>query len=153
MNYLSRLEAAVGEYSRRYTTANTAKSAFDGFSGDPKTSIVENAVFGDECVTAQRWMIHFVDHPPVDVLFSPGVSGGDAVAAIPGAVAASAIRETAKRQATSEEAAELSRLVPVILFDDAEFDRSEALEVALADPVAALESFRALAAHSQRQHT
>ena len=48
--------------------------------------------------------------------------------------------------ATTEQADELRELVALILADDTEADRAEALAVAFVDPDAALTSFRALVA-------
>ena len=52
----------------------------------------------------------------------------------------------ANEAATSEQAAELRELIAPILANDSDADRAEALAVALADPDAALMSFRAMAA-------
>jgi hypothetical protein len=50
------------------------------------------------------------------------------------------------RVATSEQAAELRELIAVILANESDVDRMETVDIALADPDAALTSFRVLAA-------
>lgn len=54
--------------------------------------------------------------------------------------------EPSRRSATPTEASELRELVALVLANADETDRAEALALALADPEAALLSFRALAA-------
>ena len=100
----------------------------------------------------RHWMIRFPDLDPIEAMFSPAMTLADALAAFPGAVTAEPVPETPRRAATAEQAAELRELVALILADGSEQDRTEALAVALADPDAALLSFRMLAESPQRTH-
>jgi len=67
------------------------------------------------------------------------------------AIAAQSIpaSDVAPPTATLEQAAELRTLVALILADDTQADRDEALTVVLGDPEAALVSFRAMAVNLQ----
>jgi hypothetical protein len=58
--------------------------------------------------------------------------------------------ETPKAPPSAAVRLELARLIGVILPDESDAERAEALSVALADPDAALQSFRLLAAEKQR---
>jgi hypothetical protein len=59
-------------------------------------------------------------------------------------IARAALRDRSHNVATPEQAAELRELVAIVAASWPEAERAEALAVALADPEAALISFRAL---------
>jgi hypothetical protein len=92
--------------------------------------------------TNARWSICYSDMPPMEVLFTPPATRAEVGKVYPGA-GIEALPEPIRRDATPLEVGELRKLVARVFVDDA--DRAEALAVALADPDAALPSFRALA--------
>ena len=99
----------------------------------------------NEAVTvARRWSVRFPNRHPLEVIFCPEVSHAQVVSIYPGA-AIESLAEPPPRKATVAETDELRKLVALVLRDADDTDREEALAVALADPAAALTSFRALA--------
>ena len=94
---------------------------------------------------ARRWRISFPKLAPIEVLFTPEATRVEALAACDGAVEATPIHEGARRTATAAEADELRALVATILAGASDYERSEALATAVADPTAALACFRVLA--------
>ena len=97
-------------------------------------------------IRATRWLIHFLDREPLEVWFSPAADHDEALAAYRDAVAAEPVPErTDTRTATVIERDELLALVEAIYADDADQERQEAIDAALADPEAALTCYRAIA--------
>ena len=93
----------------------------------------------------RHWQIHFADHEALEVIFTPEATRTEVGAPCPGARIES--RPASSRpSATPAEAGELRELIALILPDADEAEQAQALAVALADPEAALASFRALAA-------
>lgn len=99
-------------------------------------------------VPARRWQIRIAGRDPMEVMITPGATHAEVAAIYPGA-RIEPLPDRLRRKATAAEAEELRPLVAVILGDADETDREEPLTVALADPEAALTSFRALAADLQ----
>ena len=99
----------------------------------------------------RRWSIQFAGLAPIDAIFHPEATRDEALAAFPGSVVATPLPAAVSHPVTPAEAAELRKLIALILPDADGADRAEALAVALADPGAALRSFRALAADLERQ--
>lgn len=71
---------------------------------------------------------------------------GRSVATVATVAVARAENNDAQALATPEQAVELRDVIAVILANNSEAERAEALAIAVADPEAALISFRALAA-------
>ena len=94
---------------------------------------------------ARQWRIGYPNGAAMDVLFTPSATQPEVAELYPGA-SIEPLPGTATRAATSAEAAELRGLVAAILPDDTEASRAEAVAVALADPDAALASYRTLVA-------
>jgi hypothetical protein len=94
---------------------------------------------------ARQWRISYPNGAAIDMLFTPAATRAEVAELYPGATI-ELVPDTAMRTATSAEADELRALIAAILADDSEASRAEALAVALADPDAALMSYRALAA-------
>ena len=96
---------------------------------------------------ASHWMIHFADRDPLELYVSPALSHAEVLAAHPDAVAAEPVPErVSTRAATAREHAELLALISAIYAADADQDRAEAIDAALADPEGALQCYRAIAA-------
>jgi len=96
--------------------------------------------------TVRGWRIHYPNGAAMDVLFTPAATRADVAEVYPGA-SVEPMRDTATRPPTAAEADELRALVNIVLVDDSDTERAEALAMALADPEAALEGLRALTAH------
>lgn len=98
------------------------------------------------------YSVHFQGLGPIEVLFTPAATLAEVEAIYPMATV-EPVPEPSRRPATAEQANELRELVALIVANGSEQDRAEALAVALADPDAALLSFRTLATQSpQRTH-
>lgn len=96
---------------------------------------------------ASHWLIHFADRDPLELYVSPALSHAEVLAAHPDALAAEPVPErVSTRAATAREHAELLALVSAIYAADADADRQEAIDAALADPEGALTCYRAIAA-------
>lgn len=95
--------------------------------------------------TARRWLVCFPNLDPMEVLFTPDATRAEVAAIYPRA-RIEPQADPPQRTATPAEVAELPELVALIFADDTEDHRAEALAAALADPEAALTSFRLLAA-------
>ena len=94
---------------------------------------------------AQQWRVCYPNGAAMIVLFTPTATRAEVADVYRGA-SIEPMPDTLTRTATQVEADELRCLVNAILASDSEANRAEALAVALADPDAALASFRALAA-------
>ena len=90
------------------------------------------------------WKIHFPNLDLVEVIFAPDATRAEVAARYPGAQI-EPLPASPWRAATPAEAVELRELIALILPDADDNERAYALRVALADPEAALTSFRALA--------
>ena len=90
------------------------------------------------------WKIHFPNLDLVEVIFAPGATRAEVAGRYPSA-RIEPLPVAPWRAATPAEAVELRELVALILADADEAEQAQALAVALADPDAALTSFRALA--------
>ena len=97
-----------------------------------------------ETASVRQWRICYPNVRGMDVLFTPAATRAQVADLYLGA-AIEPIPDTAARMATEAEAAELRALIGAILADELGADRSEALAVALADPVEALLAFGTLA--------
>ena len=91
------------------------------------------------------WKIHFPNLDLVEVIFAPDATRTEVAARYPGAQI-EPLPASPWRAATPAEAGELRELIALILPDADDTERAYALRVALANPEAALASFRALAA-------
>lgn len=89
------------------------------------------------------WLIRYPNAPPIQLLFTPTATQAEVSAIYPGAQI-EVLPESVEREATPAEAAELVKLLALLLTDANDAERAEALAVALADPDYALTSFRAL---------
>ncbi len=96
-----------------------------------------------ESVPFWRWPIHFTGREVVEVRFSLAATHDEAMS-YPSALAAEPMPERSKRPATAAEERELRALINQILAQDSAADRAEGLQVALADPDAAMVCFRGL---------
>lgn len=108
-----------------------------------------------------RWLIHFPERDPVHTCCLPEPTHAEVMAMYPDAIAAEPMPERIRHQATPEQEAELKALVAAVgkayAFTHAE--QQEALALALSDPDAALQGYRAMAAelgndleHDDRRH-
>lgn len=95
--------------------------------------------------TASRWLFHFADREPMEVIFAPAVSHPNALACYPDAVAAEPQTALPLRTPTKAEAKEITALVLAVFASDTDVDRNEALAAALADPDGALLCYRTIA--------
>jgi hypothetical protein len=95
-------------------------------------------------VAARSWRVCYPEVAAMEVLFTPPATRAE-VSTIYSRDKLEPMSEPPRRAATPSEAAELRELVDHVLAGAGEADRAEALTVALADPEAALVSFRALA--------
>lgn len=93
---------------------------------------------------ARHWLIQFGESTSIEVYFSWDATHAEALASYAGATAAEPVVSGPKRAATRAEAAELRHLIQLVLKNEPD-EQDEALAHALADPVAALRCFRALA--------
>lgn len=91
------------------------------------------------------WSIAFPNLPAITVAITQEATHAEVAAIYPGA-RVEPLPDPTRRKTTLAEADELRELVVLILADADEGERVEALNVALADPEAALMSFRVLAA-------
>ena len=91
------------------------------------------------------WLFHFTDRDDLPVTYAPAVDHAAALACYPDAVAAEPIPERPQRVATEAEAKEITVLIGIVLANDTDVDRNEALAVALADPEGALLCYRTIA--------
>ena len=94
--------------------------------------------------TVRGWRIHYPNGAAMDVLFTPAATRADVAEVYPGA-SVEPMRDTATRPPTAAETDELRALGNIVLADESESNRAEALTVALTDPANAMECFRALA--------
>ena len=92
---------------------------------------------------ARSWLVRFPNCNPMEVIFAPEATRAEVEAIYRGA-RIEPLPEAIRRAATAAEADELRTLVSLLYADADETDRAEALTIALADPEAALASFRAL---------
>ena len=92
---------------------------------------------------ARQWLIRRAAGKPLEVIFSDTIALADVQDAYPDAVELVRHDDIRVRTATPAEAAELRSLIPKVLAD-ARYEWNEALRAAVADPKAALESFRVL---------
>jgi len=133
--------------------ANPANAANDSRRSDGSLAALATLSLatptGDESAPVRRWSVAFPDLDPVEVVFTPEATRAEVAAIYPGARIEALLGPT-RRAATSAEAAELRALVRVVLADaPQEWDAVTA--VALADPEAALTSFRVLAAEARER--
>ena len=111
-----------------------------------KAGIIESlTVDAGDTPTASRWLFHFADREPMEVVFTPAVSDPSALACYPDAVAAEPQTDRPQRTPTEPEAKEITALVLAVFADDSDVDRNKALAAALADPDGALLCYRTIA--------
>jgi hypothetical protein len=113
----------------------------------PDTSDTPQKINSEVTARFSGWLIHFNAGPSLMVTYSPGATHAEVLDCYPDAERAEplpAIR-AANRAATKSETAELRQLITAIYRDDTEEEQIEALDTALADPVGALTSYRAIA--------
>lgn len=95
---------------------------------------------------SRRWLFHFADREPMEVVFVNEIDHGEALFFYPDAVAAEPVAEPQKRKPTDDEVEELRALVRAVYPPG---DREEALAVAMADPDGALICYRAIVAERE----
>lgn len=113
----------------------------------PDTSDTPQKINSEVVAKFSGWLIHFNAGPSFMVTYSPGATHAEVLDCYPDAERVEplpAIR-AANRAATKAEVAELRLLVNAIYREDTEEEQIEALDAALADPVGALTSYRAIA--------
>lgn len=151
---MGRLLAALIANSASEPVANPANVANVGPSVPPRFAdsqdsrgvrFLESEAAND--VPIREWRITYPNGAAMDVLFHPPATRADVAAIYPGA-SLEPLPDAPKHQATPDEAAELRELVAVVLANDTEAERAEALRVACADPEAALDCYRSLAANA-----
>lgn len=99
-------------------------------------------------VTSWHWLVHFADREPLEVYCSPDATHAEILERRPDAIAAEPIPERIRHQATPEQEAELRALVAAVGVAYAFFtpaEQQEALDLALWDVEAALQSYREMA--------
>jgi hypothetical protein len=94
---------------------------------------------------ASRWLFHFADRKPMEVVFAPAVSHPNALACYPDAVAAEPQTALPLRTPSKAETKEITALALTVFASDPDVDRNEALAAALADPDGALLCYRTIA--------
>jgi hypothetical protein len=92
---------------------------------------------------ARQWRVVYSNSPAMTVVFVPAVTGAEVAKLYPHA-SIDPLPDAETRAATPAEADELRRLVNAILAEDSNADRAEALAIALANPIAALDCYRNL---------
>ena len=97
----------------------------------------------DKGAPTRCWRVQYPSLPAMEVLFCPDASRAEVAALSPDAEIES-LTEPRCKAASPAETTELSKLVTEVLPDADAAERAEVLAVALADPHAALVSFRAL---------
>ena len=128
------------------TLGGTAGTAGTAENDNAEVQCCEPAQTNDPTAApAGHWLIHFLDHDPVELYVSPALSHAEVLAQHPDAVAAEPIPERVTRPANLTERNELLALVSAIYAGDTDADRAEALDAALADPEGALQCYRAIA--------
>ncbi len=98
-----------------------------------------------DTATASRWLFHFDNREPMEVVFTPAVSHANALACYPDAFAAEPQAERTQRTPTEPEAKEIAAPVMAVFAGDSDVDRNETLAAALADPDGALHCYRRIA--------
>ena len=137
------------------TPSGTIKASGDGATvnrwlpvireNKPGIVVALQEAANDPGVAHRRWWIHFPDREPLEVIFAPETTRTEVAALYPGA-RIEPLPAAPWRAATPAEARELRELVALILDGADAAEQAQALAVALADPEAALTSFRALVA-------
>jgi hypothetical protein len=104
-------------------------------------------VVGDTAITSNWWVIYYPDQKQQEAAFCPDATFAEVMAWCPGAIVAKPIADRTRLKATPEQEAELQRLVPAVVraYGGPLEERVEALALALADPVTALQSYRLMA--------
>jgi hypothetical protein len=92
---------------------------------------------------ARQWRVAYSKTHAITVVFVPAVTGAEVAKLYPHACIVP-LPYTETRAATPAEADELRRLVNAILAENSDADRTEALMIALANPIAALTCYRNL---------
>lgn len=133
------------------TLATSATFTQSPTANDGRVARIAEVATPQEVKTADarhfRWLVHFADREPVEVRCSPDATHAEILECRPDALAAEPIPERIKRQATPEQESELRALVAAVgvayAFTPAE--QQEALDLALWDVEAALQSYRVMA--------
>lgn len=155
MSYLARLKQLDAEKKSLHTPGNEptkpTEPPFDGFDGSipgaNENIYIENEVAETEALLAYRhWRVHFADREPVEVYCNPDATHAEILERYPDAPAAEPIPERTGRKATPEQEAELGALVASVgaAYSFTHDEQQEALALALSDPAAALQSYRAM---------
>lgn len=100
-----------------------------------------------DTATAWRWLIHYRDKEPEQVCILPEPTHAEVLALYPDAVAAEPIPERIRIKATPGQETELRALVASVgaAYGFTHAEQQEALELALWDAEAALQSYRVMA--------
>jgi len=112
------------------------EEAFVSYGSTPPAPIEKN-------LTSRRWLFHFTDRDPLQVLFVGAVDHSEALFFYPDAVAAEPVAEPQQRTPTIAEVEELRELIRAIYPSE---DREEALAIAMTDPDGALMTYRVIVA-------
>lgn len=125
--------------------ANNGREREGSLAGSATLALADS--ISADIAQARCWRVRFPHLEPVEVIFAPSATRAQVLAIYPGA-RVEPLPDPMPTPATAEQAAELRELVALILPDNGE--RADALRIALADPKAALVSFRLLAADIDR---
>lgn len=116
---------------------------------DGQTANLPEPANDHELVTRHyRWLVHFPERDPVHTCCLPEPTHAEVMVMYPEAIAAEPMPEHIRHQATPEQEAELRALVAAVgvVYAFTHSEQQEALALALSDPDAALQSYRAMAA-------
>jgi TubC N-terminal docking domain len=92
-----------------------------------------------------RWRVVLGDGHVLEICCLPELTAYEVRARYPDAASVEPAASTLRRQATSRETAELSALIALVFASASAEERTEALTIALADPMSSIPCYKALA--------
>lgn len=148
LDALKKVEKVGGDYPKK--PKELEKGGILGLLGTSPPRFEINDAANDPAPDTRhyRWLIHFPERDPVHTCCLPEPTHAEVMAMYPQAIAAEPMPERIRNQATPEQEAELRALVAAVgvAYAFTHEERQEALALALSDPDAALQSYRAMAA-------